>query len=1176
MVKYRTNQNQQAPPRAGLALAAAVIAAALPLLPFLLPASLADWQPSDGHKMHFPQLPDEEGWDVNATQPAILADDWRCSETGLITDIHFWGSWRDLNGDGIGDVGQILQFVISIHADIPVGPGIPYSRPGPTLREWYISQFTPVPIDPPTLEAWYDPLTGQVIPNDHDAYFQYNIVNIPALVQDPFVQQQGTIYWLNISAILADPINTQWGWKSSRDHFNDDAVWATWGNLNWIDLYEPPRYNEFGGSMDMGGQFSGTGTNFYGQGWYYYENTNWWNIWFYDNPFTMEHLKQSMINFRVLPMIIGQPSLVNVTVNWSTPEWSQQGNPPGEPRRPPVPPLTPADEALYVGRQLPPLWQWPGGILPPTGEQVTLQHTIPYNPEWVSIDVSGFNFVILNGTINHECVRTSLDLAFVITGPPSVGACCMLNGPPYACLNLTQNDCLQQGGAFQGAGTQCTADQACCLGGTCVMTDPVCCDDLAGNPSPWGSLVCRGDSNNNGADDACESLVVCEPQGGNNPFHPVTYWYDSTFVGYCDFHVRVYDPNPANYTNWVAPPAWVTSVHQLPNGEWWASWWDPTAGCQNALFAPFRFSFDHPNPSTWGDWTVTTGNTDDPYNQTADASWNHTTLPDGYGYRVHVPARLVVNQACCLPDASCVDTEHTDCVGRGGDPQGPGTNCTGVTCHPLKWAQPPTFNPQSPHPECFWGWDEYSVYGSTQWIVADDWLCDSERPVTDIHWWGSYVGWDAIDPPSGAPAWFHIGLWTDVPVGPLPFSHPGVMLREWVVPRASLNERPVACDFYPPAMAAPEGCYRYDYLLPDQEWFTQEPACNIYWVSIAARYTTPTCVCDADLDNNGFVNATDLARVIQCMGQPPVGACAPADVDCDGDVDQHDVYAVQCQFAGPANPACCWQPGSNAWGWKTREHFFMDDAVRIIQPTAPAPGMPYMFGEPIESPAGLSWDMAFVLTSTPATPPVNPPIDPPFPYNRQKNRYVSFAPNNGPNTVGFAISKTTGVGMSGWVGAPDAAGVSRVVAAPVMRVWPETVIHVGDCEIVPVATYTIAATADGVTFSAPLTVGTIPQPVPKLWGDTVGQFGVQNPGMWDPPNGVVNVNDFVAAMEKFQNPGTNRVHMTVVDVVGAGLPGFEACLNETGNIADVFNIIKAFQGNAYPFTTNPGACPTCP
>jgi hypothetical protein len=51
--------------------------------------AIADWEPSDGHKMHFPQMPDPVGWDVNF-HDFYLADDWRCSETGPVTDIHFW------------------------------------------------------------------------------------------------------------------------------------------------------------------------------------------------------------------------------------------------------------------------------------------------------------------------------------------------------------------------------------------------------------------------------------------------------------------------------------------------------------------------------------------------------------------------------------------------------------------------------------------------------------------------------------------------------------------------------------------------------------------------------------------------------------------------------------------------------------------------------------------------------------------------------------------------------------------------------------------------------------------------------------------------------------------------------------------------------------------------------
>ena len=61
--------------------------------------SSADWQQGDDYKMHFPQLPDVYGWDVNATWPNVIADDWMCNGTGYVEDIHFWGSWR---GDQVG------------------------------------------------------------------------------------------------------------------------------------------------------------------------------------------------------------------------------------------------------------------------------------------------------------------------------------------------------------------------------------------------------------------------------------------------------------------------------------------------------------------------------------------------------------------------------------------------------------------------------------------------------------------------------------------------------------------------------------------------------------------------------------------------------------------------------------------------------------------------------------------------------------------------------------------------------------------------------------------------------------------------------------------------------------------------------------------------------------------
>ena len=72
--------------------------------------AIADWDPDDGHKMHFPQEPDPNGWDVNF-HDWMLGDDWKCSETGPVTDIHFWISWR---GDEVKDLPWIKINIFSI------------------------------------------------------------------------------------------------------------------------------------------------------------------------------------------------------------------------------------------------------------------------------------------------------------------------------------------------------------------------------------------------------------------------------------------------------------------------------------------------------------------------------------------------------------------------------------------------------------------------------------------------------------------------------------------------------------------------------------------------------------------------------------------------------------------------------------------------------------------------------------------------------------------------------------------------------------------------------------------------------------------------------------------------------------------------------------------------------
>ena len=73
-----------------------------------------------------------------------------------------------------------------------------------------------------------------------------------------FHQEKDTIYWLQITALLYEtqsPAGAQWDWKTSLDHWNDDAVY--WGSQTtvpsgshqgWTDL---PVYIELFDPQDQ-------------------------------------------------------------------------------------------------------------------------------------------------------------------------------------------------------------------------------------------------------------------------------------------------------------------------------------------------------------------------------------------------------------------------------------------------------------------------------------------------------------------------------------------------------------------------------------------------------------------------------------------------------------------------------------------------------------------------------------------------------------------------------------------------------------------------------------------------------------------------------------------------------------------------------------------------------------
>jgi hypothetical protein len=282
----------------------------------------------------------------------------------------------------------------------------------------------------------------------------------------------------------------------------------------------------------------------------------------------------------------------------------------------------------------------------------------------------------------------------------------------------------------------------------------------------------------------------------------------------------------------------------------------------------------------------------------------------------------------------------------GGPGPGPGVPDAKLKWY-LKWSQQPVAIDPNEEPPIFIGWDEVSDHNHPpDPIVADDWKCEDDRPVTDVHWWGSFLGWNQPHVPPLLPKAFHIGIWNDIPDpnpgDPSVFSHPNEMVWEnycdnWVWNFAGFDESPRDPN-------ERDSCFQFTQLLSEDEWFYQEPndpndpndpnaSATVYWLSIAAIY-----------DHN----------------------------------DHND-------------------PNFYPWGWKTREHFFNDDAVRITNtnnptsgtawpPTPPTVGSLWVLGNPIFWPDPCdTWDMAFELTT-------NQPayVDDPIPGDLNADRIVNL------------------------------------------------------------------------------------------------------------------------------------------------------------------------------------------
>lgn len=295
----------------------------IPVLLFILsPPSAADWNPGQPYK--WLQAPDltTTGIDIRVDRtsdnPRFIADDFQCTTTGPITDIHLWGSW-------LNDVkGNITKIRVSIFEDIPDpdGSGPLFSKPGNKLwsKDFWTGQFTErlySQLPQGQHEWWWDLMIPNLLTNGDTKVYQYNMQIDPreAFIQSGTINNQ-KIYWLAIQVELEPTTTTpmpQFGWKT-RDpsvdhtgggHFMDDAIIGSidaTGAIGMLQLKYPATHPLTPQSMDMAFVITTTPSpTFKPDGWIGYQPVGTGSpTYFGDNIYNLDGTDQT-ISQAVLP-----------------------------------------------------------------------------------------------------------------------------------------------------------------------------------------------------------------------------------------------------------------------------------------------------------------------------------------------------------------------------------------------------------------------------------------------------------------------------------------------------------------------------------------------------------------------------------------------------------------------------------------------------------------------------------------------------------------------------------------------------------------------------------------------------------------------------------------------------------------------------------------------------------
>jgi len=210
-----------------------------------------------GEEWKWTQMPDinDTGIDIDGSADFILADDYLCTAPGRVTRVFVWSSWKDdclpFQDDPFG-----VDFTLSIHADIPADTAAgQHSRPGDLLwfRDFHYPEFDAWMWEWPVSEGWMTPPGQYYAPSDTVCWiYRFDIPEEEAFHQVG-MPDEPVVYWLDVQARPADPL-ARWGWKTSVNHWNDDAVWGE--GLEpyfepWSELRYPIGHPYAGESLDL-------------------------------------------------------------------------------------------------------------------------------------------------------------------------------------------------------------------------------------------------------------------------------------------------------------------------------------------------------------------------------------------------------------------------------------------------------------------------------------------------------------------------------------------------------------------------------------------------------------------------------------------------------------------------------------------------------------------------------------------------------------------------------------------------------------------------------------------------------------------------------------------------------------------------------------------------------------